>query len=145
MSTPSRGPNQNAGFNLDNLTDQSGSLTPTLRVSAGAASFGQSLKQYSGSLSIVTGGTVVLQTTTTGKTFYVTDMMVYSNTAAVFAVTLNAAATPIFNAFCKGDTGPIQVCGLETQPSASSGVATSIVFGTAAGTTCSYNIFGYEQ
>lgn len=144
MTSP-RGPNQNPGYNLSSLTDQSGTLTPTVRMSAGAAGYGQSLKQFTGLLPIVGGATATLETVTVGKTFYITDIAVYSNTAAVFAVTINAGPTAILNAFCKGDTGPIQIAGMETQPSASSGTVVQLVFGSAAGTTVAFNVFGYEQ
>ena len=84
-------------------------------------------------------------TVTAGKTFYITDIYVGSNTGTVFQVTINSGATPIFNGFCKGDTGPIGLMGIETQPSAASGSVVQLVLGTAAATTAAYMINGYEQ
>ncbi len=138
----------NQGTVYEQLTDNSGSLTPTIRVSAGAASFGQSLKQYSGTqaLSTTAATTITLETVPAGKTFYVTDIAVYSNTGVVFPVTLNAGATAVYNAFCKGDTGPIQIAGMETQPSATGGTVVQLVLGLAAtATIAAYNVYGYEQ
>jgi len=130
------------------LTDSTGSTTPTVRVSAGAAGVGQSLKQYSGTqaLSTTAATPITLETVTAGKTFYITDIAVYSNTGVVFPVTLNAGATAVYNAFCKGDTGPIQIAGMETQPSATGGTVVQLVLGLAAtATIAAYNIYGYEQ
>lgn len=128
-----------------NLTDSTGSLTPTLRINAGGPGVGQSLKVYTGTQSLASGATVTLETVTTGKTFYITDIYVGSNSATQFAVTINAAGSAIFNGFCKGDTGPIGLMGIETQPSASSGQLVQLVLGTAASTTAAYMICGYEQ
>ena len=120
-------------------------LVATLRVNAGGAGVGQTLKTYTGTVNVATGATVPLETVTAGKTFYITDIYVGSNSATVFSVTVNANATPIFNAFCKGDTGPISLAGIETQPSATSGAVVAVVFGAAAATTAAYMFSGYEQ
>ena len=130
---------------LEKLTDSTGSLTPTLRINAGGAAAGQSLKTYVGTQSLAAGATIALETVTPGKTFYITDVYVGSNTATVFPVTIQAGATPIFQGFCKGDTGPISIPGIETQPSASSGTSVQLVLGTATATTCAFMVNGYEQ
>ncbi|GAC1610325.1 MAG: hypothetical protein NVS3B26_16470 [Mycobacteriales bacterium] len=145
MTQPTFGPNQNPGRNFDNLTDQSGTLTPTMRVNAGGAAYGQTLKSYTGSTSVATGATITLETVTTGKTFFITDIYVGSNTATVFSVTINSGATAIYNGYCKGDTGPVVLMGIETQPSAASGSVVQLVLGTAATTTSAWMICGYEQ
>ncbi len=130
---------------LEKLTDSTGSVTPTLRVNAGGAAAGQSLKTYVGTQSVAAGATITLETVTPGKTFYITDIYVGSNTGTVFPVTIQAGATPIFQGFCKGDTGPISLMGIETQPTAPSGSVVQLVLGTAVATTCAFLISGYEQ
>ncbi|GAC1375201.1 MAG: hypothetical protein NVSMB4_03200 [Acidimicrobiales bacterium] len=132
----------------DVLTDSTGTLTPTLRVNAGGAGAGQTLKSYTGTqaLSTTASTTITLETVTAGKTFFITDIMVTSNTGSVFTVTINAGSTAIYNSFCKGDTGPISNVGIETQPSAGSGTVVNLVLGLAAtATTCAYVVNGYEQ
>lgn len=128
-----------------NESDPSGTLTPTLRVNAGGAAYGQTLKSYTGTQNVATGATITLETVTAGKTFFITDIYVGSNTATQFSVTINSGATAVFNGFCKGDTGPINLMGIETQPSATSGSVVQLVLGTAAATTAAYMINGYEQ
>ncbi len=117
----------------------------TLRVNAGGAAVGQTLKTYVGTLSVAAAVTLTLETVTPGKTFYITDIYVGSNTATVFPVTVNAGATAVFQGFCKGDTGPISLMGIETQPSASSGTVVQLLLGAAAATTCAFMVNGYEQ
>ena len=143
MTAPS-----NQGRVFDLLTDTTGTLTPTIRVNAGGAAAGQTLKSYTGTqvLSTTLATTITLETVTAGKTFYITDIMITSNTGSFFPVTINANATGIFNSFCKGDTGPISNVGIETQPSAGSGTVVNLVLGLAAtATTAAYVVNGYEQ
>lgn len=127
------------------LVDTTGSLTPTLRVSAGAAGVGQTLKNYNGFQSIVAGASVPLETVAAGKTFYLTDVYISGNTSTQFQVTITANGVSIFSGYCKGDTGAIQMAGMETQPSCPAGAAVVLVLGTAAATTASYMITGFEQ
>jgi len=127
------------------LFDALGNASPTLRVNAGAAGIGQTLKSYVGTVSIATGATVPLETVSTGKSFIITDIYISGNTATQFSVTINAAGTPIFQGFAKGDTGPIGLTGIETGPSAPSGTAVSLVLGAAATTTAAFMVSGYEQ
>jgi hypothetical protein len=140
MTTPA-----NQARVLDQLTDSTGAISPTIRISAGAASYGQTLKSYVGTQSVATGATITLETVTAGKTFYITDIYIGSNTGTVFSVAINAASVPIFNGYCKGDTGPIVLPGMETQPSAPAASVVQLVLGTAAATTATYMINGYEQ
>ncbi|GAC1373742.1 MAG: hypothetical protein NVSMB4_00650 [Acidimicrobiales bacterium] len=122
-----------------------GVVVSTLKSTAGGPGIGQSLKNFSGTVNIATGATVALETVTPGKTFYITDITIYANTGVVFTVAINAAGVAVFSAFCKGDTGPVQVAGIESQPSASSTQAVTLVLGAAASTTAAYNICGFEQ
>jgi len=126
------------------LFDTTGNA-PTLRTNAGGPALGQSLKTYVGNQSVSTGATITLETVTVGKTFYITDIYVGGNTATVFPVTINAGPTAIFQGFCKGDTGPVVLMAIETQPTAGTGVVVQLVLGTAAATTAAYMINGYEQ
>lgn len=130
---------------LDLLTDSTGSLTPTLRVSAGAAGVGQTLKNFNGFQSVVAGATVPMETVAAGKTLYLTDIYVSGNTSTQFQVSITANGVSIFSGYCKGDTGSIQMAGMETQPSAPAGSVVQLVLGTAAATTASYQLMGFEQ
>jgi hypothetical protein len=125
------------------IYDDSGNTTPTMRMSAGGASLGQTLQQFTGNPSIASGATVNLFTVPAGKTFYVTDIYVGANTATQFSVQIQANGTAIFNGFCKGDTGPIDMPGIETQPQAAAGTAVTLVLGTAAATTAAYFVSGF--
>ncbi len=126
------------------LFDATGAA-PTVRVNAGGPTLGQSLKTYVGTQSLAAATPITLETVTAGKTFYVTDIYVGANSATPFAVTINAGATAIFQGFCKGDTGPVALMGIETQPAAGTGAVVQLVLGTAAATTAAYMIAGYEQ
>lgn len=117
----------------------------TLRTNAGGPAPGQSNKTYVGNPSVATGATVVLETVATGKTLYITDIYVGSNTATPFLVQIQAAGTMIFYGYCKGDTGPISMPGIETQPSAASATSVQVIFGTAAATSAAFLISGVEQ
>lgn len=127
------------------LVDSLGNPSPTVRVNAGAAAVGQTLKSYIGSLSVAAGATVPLETVAPGKTFIITDIYVTGNTATQFAATITAAGVPIFQGFSKGDTGAISLTGIETGPSATGGAAVTLVLGTAAATTAAFMISGYES
>lgn len=127
------------------LEAEDGTPNPTLRTSAGGASVGQTLQQFTGNPSVATGATVTLFTVPAGKTFYITDIYIGSNTATVFSVQIQSAGTPIFYGFCKGDTGPVDIPGIETQPQAPAGTLVQLVMGTAAATTSAYFISGFVQ
>jgi hypothetical protein len=114
---------------------------------AGAGAPDQTLKNFNSTngISIATGATVTLYTVTAAKTFFLTDISIYSNSATAFLVQVKQGATVIWEGYCKGDTGPIQVTGIETQPSAPAGSALTLVFATAAATTAAYVLAGFEQ
>lgn len=132
------------------ITDGDGSLTPTLRASAGGAAIGQTLQQFTGNpaLSTTLTTTVSLFTVPAGKTFYVTDIYVSSNSSIAFLAQIQAAGTAIFFGYCKGDTGPIELPGIETQPQAAAGQAVTLVLGAVTGGSSpvgSYYISGFVQ
>lgn len=130
------------------VTEQAPLPGVTWRMNAGSVASGQSLKVYSGTIALSTTvtTTVALETVASGKQFYVTDIIIGSNSAAPFLVQITAAGTPVFSQYCKGDTGPIQATGIESQPSATSTQAVNLVFGiVGSATTASYNVSGFEQ
>src|SRR5579859_2998060 len=121
----------------------------TAKSTAGSAAPDQTLQTFSssGGVSVNTGATVALFTVPAGKTFFMTDIVVMGNaaTATQFLVQVKQGTTVIFEGFCKTDTAPVEAPGLETQPSAPSGTAVSLVLGTGASTTATYFISGYVQ
>lgn len=132
------------------ITDGEGSLSPTLRASAGGAAIGQTLQQFTGNPALSTSAatTVALFTVPAGKTFYITDVGVWGNaaTATQFLVQIQAAGSPILFAYCKTDTSPVEFQGIETQPQASAGQAVQLVLGiVASATTAAYYIAGFVQ
>ena len=80
-----------------------------------------------------------------GRKFYPTDINVTANTAFPFEFRILAAARIIYNGWCKGDTGPIAVMGLETQNPALSGEAISLVFTAPVGgaTVADFYVAGF--
>jgi hypothetical protein len=83
-----------------------------------------------------------------GKKFYPTDINITSNSAAAFEFQIQAGARIIYRGWCKGDTGPIAISGLETQNPALAGEAISLIFGAPAGavaTVADYFVTGYTS
>ena len=118
----------------------------TIRSNAGGPAAGQSNKTFTGtSVTLTSGATIALETVAAGKTLYITDIYVGSNSATQFSVLIQQAGVTIFSGMCKGDTGPLQMPGIETQPSAPAGAAVTLVLGTAAATVASFFISGIEQ
>ena len=141
---------------LDQLTDASGAISPTTKGTAGSAAFGQTLFTFAPTPMSLTSGytspTIATcpsgtnpATLSTYAGLFVTDIYVGSSTATIFPVTIYAGATPIFYGTCKGDTGPSQLSGIETQPMAAPGQALTIVLGTAASTTGYVYLAGFYQ
>lgn len=121
------------------------------RQSAGFMSSGQSAKQYVGlvSLSASVTTTVTLETVTTGKTFYISDIFIASDAASGSSTTVDvriqAAGTDIFRGGVHNLT-PIDLTGIETQPFASSTQIVTILFPVvAAAPKIWYNVYGWEQ
>ncbi len=117
----------------------------TQRVTAGAAAPGQALKSYVGKVALSASAptTVTLET---GKTFYITDIFLSHDSAAVVDTRIQAAGVDIFRAPVKGDTAPVQMAGMETQPSAQAGQAVTILYPVTAGPPNAYFLVsGMEQ
>jgi hypothetical protein len=122
--------------------------TQTQRITAGGASGGQSLKSYVGKVALSASATTTqaLETVAAAKTFYLTDIFISHDTAAVIDVQIRAAGVAIFRAPVKGDTAPVQLAGLETQPQAQAGQAVDLFWPITAGPPNAYfMINGYEQ
>lgn len=130
------------------LVDELGGRNPVERVNAGYVGPGQSAKVYTGTqaLSTTLATTIPLETVTPGKIFFITDISITSNSAQVFLAQITAGGVPIYSGFCKGDTGPVSLPGIETQPQASAGQSVNLVLGVVgATTTLAYTISGVEQ
>lgn len=130
------------------LVDELGGKNPVERVNAGYVGPGQSSKVYSGTqaLSTTVTTTVTLETVPVGKIFFITDISVTSNTGQVFLAQITAGGVPIFSAYVKGDTGPLELAGIETQPQASAGQVVNLtVSAVGAATAIAYTISGIEQ
>lgn len=118
------------------------------RVNAGYVAPGQSTKTYAGKTALSIGGTttVTLETVTAGKTFIITDIYLSHDTSAQLDCRLQAAGVDIFRAVVKGDTAPLQMAGMETQPVATSGQSVTLLLPQVAGATNAYYfISGIEQ
>lgn len=131
---------------------QASSTTPAQgsvqRVNAGAAAAGQTLKAFTGKVSLSTTVTTAtpLENVTAGKTFYVTDLYLSIDTNTPSDVRLQAAGSDIFRCVVKGDTAPIQMPGIETQPNASSGQAVQILWPVMPAASNGYfYVAGFEQ
>lgn len=121
------------------------------KTNAGFLAAGQTAKQYVGKQSTSTTvlTTVTLETVTTGKTFYITDILVYTDSASGAATTLDirvqAGGVDIFRSGVH-NLAPIDMTGIETQPFATSGQVVTVVLPiTAAAQNVWYNIYGFEQ
>lgn len=121
--------------------------TGVQRVSAGFMAAGQTAKQYVGrqSTSTTAATTVTLETVASGKTFYITDINMFTDLATPIDGSIQAGGTPIFY-FGVSTTAPVDACGMETQPYATTGqVVTLNLPQTTAVQKVWYNIYGFEQ
>lgn len=123
-----------------------------LRVNAGFMAPGQTAKQYTGkqATSTTVATTVALETVTAGKTFYITDLLIMTDSASGAATTLDvrlqAAATDIFRGGCH-NLAPIDMSGIETQPFAAAGQAVTLLLPQTSGGVVNvwFNVYGFEQ
>ncbi|GAC1502536.1 MAG: hypothetical protein NVS1B10_07320 [Candidatus Saccharimonadales bacterium] len=128
----------NAGFN-----SVTGRNYPQ-RISAGPPAVGQSAKQIAGTISINTGATITINTVTTGKTFYITDIHLATDSTASVDAKIQAAGVTIFETFLI-NTAPCDMVGIETQPFATSTQAVTLLLPTVAGKNVNYFLSGYEE
>ena len=118
------------------------------RMNAGFSAPGQTIKNYTGSVatSASAATTVPLETVTTGKIYVITDIYISANSSNQFEARIQANGTDIFRGWCKGDTSPINLAGLESQPNASAGQTVTILLPSVAGAPLiSFFIGGFEQ
>lgn len=120
------------------------SNTSVQRVSAGFMAPGQSAKQISGSVSINAGATVTLNTVTTGKTFYITDIHLATDSTTSVDTKIQAGGVTIFESFLI-NTAPCDMVGIETQPFAVSTQVVTLLLPTVTGKNVNYFISGFEQ
>ena len=122
--------------------------TVTAKTNAGFSAPGQTIKNYTGSItsSASVATTVPLETVTAGKTYVLTDIYISSNTATQFEARIQANGVDIFRGWCKGDTSPISLAGIESQPNASSGQVVTLLIPVIAGSPqVSFFLGGLEQ
>jgi len=118
------------------------------RVNAGFSAPGQTIKNYTGSVatSATVPTTVTLETVTAGKIYVLTDIYISANSATQFEARIQAAGTDIFRGWCKGDTSPIEMAGIESQPNASAGQIVTLLLPIITGAPLiSFFLGGFEQ
>ncbi len=134
---------------------QPGGRSGAVKSTAGAAGDGQTVRQWTGKVALSTTVNLTVHfpvtgsadyTVPVGSTFYVTDIYTSGNSANQFDTQIMDGANPSFYGITKGDTAPIQLVGLETQPQIAGGDVMTLVFGPAVSATNAYYfISGFEQ
>jgi hypothetical protein len=117
------------------------------RSTAGSVAPGQVAKLFTAKVATITTGitTIALYTVTTGKTFYLTDVSIFTDYASPIDGSIQAAGTGIFY-FGTSTTSPVSCQGIETQPTATTAQALTLVLPqTTAVQHVWYNICGFEQ
>ena len=118
------------------------------RTNAGFSAPGQTIKNYTGSIasSASVSTSVPLETVTSGKIYIITDIYISANSSNQFEARIQANGTDIFRGWCKGDTSPINLGGIESQPNASSGQSVALLIPAVTGAPLiSFFIGGMEQ
>lgn len=88
---------------------------------------------------------VTLETVTTGKAYYITDLFVNTDQNVLLDFRLQANGVDIFRQGVR-DLAPLTAPGIDTQPNAASGQSVTVVLPpTTAAQNVWFNIFGYEQ
>ena len=127
------------------------STSGTSKSTAGPPAAGQTAKTYNGKQALSVGGTttITLETVTTGKTFYITDIFISTDVASgtqILDTRLQSAGLDIFRAGIH-NLSPVEMPGIDTQPSAASTQVVTMLLPTLASGSGSvyYFIAGYEQ
>jgi hypothetical protein len=125
------------------LVDNNGMPVTSLKVSAGGPAAGQAAKNYSG-VATLSGSTqtITLETVTTGKTYFITDIAITTTASAAILVQITAGGVPIFQTHINATKG-IEALGIETQPYAAAGIVVALVIPSGTGAVA-YNILGVE-
>jgi hypothetical protein len=126
------------------LVDGNSNTVTSLKTTAGGPAAGQSVKNYCG-LFTLTGSpqTFSLETVTTGKTYYITDIVITGSPASAINVQIQAAGVAIFQGYVNATKG-LEAIGIETQPFALAGQAVTLVVPAGSGSVA-FNIGGIEQ
>lgn len=122
--------------------------TAVQRSNAGAKAPGQTLKTFTGqSLLTASTGTIALYTVTTGKSFYITDVMLTSDVASSLNLDVRIQADGVdMLRTSVHSLAPIDFSGIESQPVAASGAVVNILTASAATTShLWYSVYGWEE
>ena len=133
--------------NAQRVILQGGGNTSVQRVSAGFMAPGQSAKSYVGKQSTSTTAvtTITLETVTSGKTYYLTDVSIFTDQTTPIDGSIQSAGIPIYY-FGVSTTAPVQMAGMETQPYGTSGQLVALVLPiTTSVQKIWFNISGFEQ
>jgi hypothetical protein len=138
------------GDGTANLATGAGGATGTsaTRVAPGGLASGQSLKNYSGIITLTAASqTVNLGAVTAGKTYLITDVALSTNDSASgsLLVALQVGIGAVIQAFVSTAT-PVSMTGIEAQPQGAAGQVIAIIApaGTA-GKQIAYNVLGIEE
>lgn len=119
-----------------------------VRTTAGPGSDNQQLFQISssGALNTATAGTLAVHTTSPGKIFYITDILITTEIAAGVANLIQleiSGGVVVFEGYV-ANTAPLDLPGIESQPQSPSNSILALKWGNIAG-HITYFIAGYEQ
>ena len=116
------------------------------KVNAGFMGAGQTAKSAAGQLSVnAVSATITLNTVTTGKSYYITDICFTTDSASAIDVQIKAGSTIIFETHVLS-TAPCNAVGIETQPLATTGqVVTLFVSNSSVGKSLGFFVSGFEQ
>ena|ERR1700752_426495 len=120
-----------------------GNSVPT---TAGNEAPGQTRKVFSsnGGVNINAGATVNLYIVTAGKLFYLTDVHISTDSSTPILVQVTDAGVSIFEGWAS-TTAPLDIQGIETQPTCAAGDQLAIIFPAAATKHAAYLVSGWEQ
>jgi hypothetical protein len=156
-TAPQANPLNNGVFDGTNVQRQKGDTSgrtvittevgaAVLMSTAGGPAPGQTIKSFtsSGGVSINTGATAISYTVTTGKTLFITDIDVSTDSATPILVQLKAGSNVVVEKYIS-TTCPLELDGIESQPTVASAQVFTLVFPTASGKNGTYFVSGYEQ
>ena len=129
--------------------DNAGNLLEgSIRTTAGGPAPNQTQKNYSGLATTSTGSitTITLETVTAGKTYFITDVCLTTDSPSTSSIDarLQAAGADIFRNGLHS-LAPIDMAGIETQPTAAGGQVVTLVLPiTPSAQKVWYNIYGVE-
>jgi hypothetical protein len=126
-------------------------FSQAVKFTAGGAAYGQTLKSYTGkqATSTTVTTTISLETVTTGKTFFITDIYMATDIASatqILDVQLQTAGVTIFRGALH-NLSPIDFQGIESQPNCASAQLVTILLPVTASGVVNfwYYVGGFEQ